>query len=370
MGEIVRETFAHNLATGAKVTADHAAAKHSAAAVLDGRLDTWWEAAPGRRDGTLTLQLPQPVVFDVVALQEAVDHRGQRIESFAIDTWNGSSWTPTEAIASDTLTTVGHKRLIRLKKPVTADRVRLRVTGARLEPTLAEVGLYKQSVDLLPPSIADRDAEGRVHISHPASGRIVVTTDGSTPTAQSAVYTGPLTLPMSGVVKAARVLPDGRLGVVGTRNFTGMSPRGWKVVAVDSEETAQGNNAAALAIDGDSSTYWQTRWSADLKLPHFIAVDMGQVHRIAGFVYLPRQDGQLNGTVENYRFETSEDGMNWHAAVERGTFANVRNNPDLQEVRFPAVSARFFRFTALDEVWRTGWTSAAELSVIPSGEQP
>jgi alpha-L-fucosidase len=248
--------------------------------------------------------------------------------------------------------------------------VHLRVTGARLEPTLAEVGLYKQSVDLLPPSIADRDAEGRVHISHPASGRIVVTTDGSTPTAQSAVYTGPLTLPMSGVVKAARVLPDGRLGVVGTRNFTGMSPRGWKVVAVDSEETAQGNNAAALAIDGDSSTYWHTRWSADLKLPHFIAVDMGQVHRIAGFVYLPRQDGQLNGTVENYRFETSEDGMNWHAAVERGTFANVRNNPDLQEVRFPAVSARFFRFTALDEVWRTGWTSAAELSVIPSGEQP
>lgn len=369
MAEVVRETFKRNLAAGAKVTADHAAAKRRAAAVLDDSLDTWWEAAPGRRDGTLTLRLRQPVAFDVVALQEAVDRRGQRIESFAIETWNGSAWVAAKPVASDALTTVGHKRLIRLQQAVTTDRVRVRITGARLEPTLAGLALYRQSVDLLPPAIADRDSEGRVRISHPMGGRIVVTTDGSAPTLQSPDYTGPLTVPASGVVKAARVLPEGttgRLGVVGARTFTGLSPHGWKVVAVDSEETAGGNNAAALAIDGDQDTHWHTRWSADLKLPHFITIDMGRVHRIAGFVYLPRQDGMLNGTVENYRFETSEDGVSWHTAVERGSFANVRNNPDLQEVRFPAVSARFFRFTALDEVWRSGWTSAAELSVIPA----
>ena len=366
MAEIVRETFKRNLAAGAKATADHAARKHGAAAVLDGSLDSWWEAAPGHRDGTLTLHLPKPVAFDVVSLQEALDQRGQRIESFAIEAWNGSAWVAAEPVSTDALTTVGHKRLIRLQQPVTTDRVRVRITGARLEPTLAEIGLYRQSVDLLPPAIADRGADGNVRISHPAGGTLVVTTDGSTPTAQSPVYTAPLALGMSGIVKAARVLPDGRLGVVGARNFAGLSPQGWKVVAVDSEETAQGHNAAALAIDGDSSTYWHTRWGADLKLPHAITVDMGQVHRIAGFVYLPRQDGLLNGTVENFRLETSEDGVNWSTTVERGTFANVRNNPDLQEVRFPVVKARFFRFTALDEVWRNGWTSAAELSVIPA----
>lgn len=366
MAEIVRETFSRNLAAGAKATADHAAARRAGAAALDGQLDSWWEAAPGRRDGTLTLQLPKPVAFDVVSLQEAVDRRGQRIESFAIETWNGSAWIAAEKVASDTLTTVGYKRLIRLQQPVTTDRVRVRITGARLEPTLAEVALYKQSVDLLPPTIADRDGDGKVRVSHPVNGRIVVTTDGSAPTAQSPTYAGPLSVAMSGVVKAARVLPGGRLSVIGTRTFTGLSPRGWKVLAVDSEETAGGNNAATLAIDGDQNTYWHTRWNADLKLPHAITIDMRQAHRIAGFVYLPRQDGMLNGTVENFRFETSEDGVTWHAAVERGTFSNVRNNPDLQEVRFPAVSARFFRFTALDEVWRAGWTSAAELSVIPA----
>jgi alpha-L-fucosidase len=366
MSEVVRNTFSRDLAAGARLVADDAAAGHGAQSAADGKLGTWWEAAEGRTDGTLTLTLPKPQTFDVVSLQEAVDLRGQRIERFALESWDGQAWVALPKIASDETTTVGHRRLIRLSQPVTTDRLRVRITEARFAPTLAEIGLYRQSLDLMPPAIADRDAEGRVVISHPAGGRFVYTTDGSAPTAQSPVYSAPVALPSSGVVKAARLQADGRLGVVSTRNFAGLSPRGWKVVDVDSEETAGGNNAAALAIDGDSSTYWHTQWSADFKLPHHITVDMGQVHRIAGFVYLPRQDGMLNGTVENYRFETSEDGRTWTVNVDRGTFSNVRNNPDLQEVRFAPAKARYFRFTALDEVWRNGWTSAAELSVIPA----
>ena len=113
---------------------------------MDGDLDTWWEAAPGRTNGTLTLTLPKAVTFDVVSLQEAVDHRGQRIESFAIEVWNGSAWVAAEKISSDELTTVGHRRLIRLKSPMTTTQVRIRITGSRLEPTLAEMGLFKQSI--------------------------------------------------------------------------------------------------------------------------------------------------------------------------------------------------------------------------------
>jgi len=366
MAQIVRETFARNLAAGARVTADQAAPHHGAAAAVDGSLDTWWEAAPGRRAGALTLRLPRPVTFDVVSLQEAVDHRSQRIEAFAIDIWDGNAWVAVQAIPSDTLTTVGHRRLIRLRAPVTADRVRVRITGARLEPTLAEVALYKQSVDLLPPTISGRAADGTVRIDHPAAGAIVYTTDGSAPTTGSPIYGGPMAVPANGVLKAARLLPGGRLGVVGSRSFVGLSPRGWKVVAVDSEETVKGHDGAALAIDGDAGSFWHTRWSDDLQLPHAITVDMGESHRIAGVVYLPRQDGMLNGTVEAFRFETSEDGVAWSVAIDDGSFANIRNNPDQQEVRFAPVAARFFRFTALREIWRNGWTSAAEISVIPA----
>ncbi|KQV59576.1 coagulation factor 5/8 type domain-containing protein [Pelomonas sp. Root1217] len=366
MSGIVNSTFQRNLAAGARLTADHAARGHGAQDAADNKPGTWWEAAEGRTDGAITLTLPQAQTFDVVALQEAVAQRGQRIERFAIDTWNGKDWVPVPKINSDETTTVGYRRLIRLQSPVTTDRVRVRIAEARFAPTLSEVALYKQALDLTPPVIGDRGADGTVTISHPVSGKVVYTMDGSAPTAKSPVYEAPVALPLSGVVKAARVQPDGRLGVVGSRNFAGVSPRGWKVVEVDSEEVTKGNNGAALAIDGDSSTFWHTRWDSDLKLPHHITVDMGQARRIAGFVYLPRQDALLNGTAEHFRFETSEDGKAWTVAVDKGTFSNVRNNPDLQEVRFPAVKARFFRFTALNEVWGNGWTSAAELSVIPA----
>lgn len=362
MAEIVKATFGTDLAAGAKVASEHAAPGHRAAAALDGKLDTWWEAAPGRSDGTLTLTLRKPARFDVVSLQEAVDQRGQRIESFVLETWNGAAWVAAEHIASDTLTTVGHRRLIRLKSPVSTDRVRVRITGARLQPTLAEVGLYLQSVGLLPPAISERDADGKVRISHPAGGAIVYTTDGSAPNAASARYSGPLAPAAGGVVKAARVLDKGRLGVMETRHFVGLSPLGWKVAAVDREEAG---TAAAAAIDGNAATFWSTGWGPDQKLPHAITIDMGQQHRIAGLGYLPRQDGQLGGTVENYRFETSADGVKWSTAVERGTFSNIRNNPDWQQARFTPVSARYFRFIALNEVWNGHLTAAAEVTVIP-----
>ncbi len=309
MSQVIKDTFATDLAAGGKLTADTSDKAHKPSNALDRDLDTWWEAAPGKTNATLTLALRKPATFDVVSLQEAVDHRGQRIESFAIDYWNGSDWAVAEKISSDTLTTVGHRRLIRFKSPVTSDQVRIRITGSRMEPTLAEIGLFKQSAATLPPVISGRDA-----------------------------------------------------------NRQAISKSGWKIVGVDSQETGQSIGAAANAIDGNPSTIWQTRSNVDLALPHFITVDMGASRRIAGFTYLPRQDGNPNGIVENYRFETSLDGSNWTTNIVTGTFANIRNNPSLQEVSFAPVNARFFRFTALREVNNNRWVSAAEISVLPASQ--
>jgi len=367
--EIINETFATDLAAGGKVTADSANATNSPSLALDGNLDTWWEAAPGRTNGTVTLTLPKTVTFDVVSLQEAVDHRGQRIESFAFETWDGSAWITPEHVASDELTTVGHRRLVRLKSPVTTDQVRVRIIGSRLEPTLAEVGLFKQSVTTLPPTISDRSTNGTVSLSNLAGHKMVYTLDGNAPTTRSPVYTAPIALPLgrSVTVCAASLLPDGKLGISGSRIFAGLMPIGWKVVSVDSEETAGADNSAVRAIDGDSSTIWHTRWNADQKQPHTIAVDMGTRHRIGGFTYLPRQDGLLNGVVEKYRFETSADGVTWTTNIADGSFANIQNNPSLQEVSFAPVNTRYFRFTSLQAIWGSGWTSAAEISVLPAG---
>jgi alpha-L-fucosidase len=368
--QIINETFVTDLTKGGEVTADNSNATNGAALALDGNLDTWWEAAPGETDGTVTLTLPQPVTFDVVSLQEAVDHRGQRIESFVIEAWSGSAWVATEKIASDDLTTVGHRRLIRLKSPVTTDQVRIRITSSRLEPTLAELGLFKQSIKTLPPTIADRSTNGAVSLSNLAGNKMVYTVDGSTPTADSTIYTAPIALLIdrSVTVRATSLLPNGQLGIEGSRIFAGMMPLDWKIVSVDSEETTGADNSAARAIDGDSSTIWHTRWNADQKQPHSITVDMRTTHRIGGFTYLPRQDGLLNGVVEKYRFETSANGATWTTNIADGSFANIQNNPSLQEVSFAPVNARYFRFTSLQAIWNSGWTSAAEISVLPAGE--
>jgi alpha-L-fucosidase len=367
LSQLVNDTFAVNLAARGKLTADNSNTAHKASRALDKNLDTWWEAAPGHTNGTLTLTLPKAETFDVVSLQEAVDHRGQRIESFAIDAWNGFDWVVAEKISSDEMTTVGHRRLIRLKSPVTTSQVRIRITGSRLEPTLAEIGLFKQSVAGLPPIISGRDTNGLVTISNNGGCKMVFTIDGTAPTTNSPVYNSPIVVPSGGTVQAACLMPNGQLGIVASRPFASLPPTGWKVIAVDSQETAGEDNAATNAIDGNSSTFWHTAWNNDLALPHYLTVDMGSSHRIAGFTYLPRQDGNPNGTVETYRFETSVNGRNWTTNVDSGTFANIRNNPSLQEVTFAPVNARFFRFTALQELNRNGWTSAAEISVLPAG---
>jgi alpha-L-fucosidase len=366
MAQIVNDTFATDLAAGGNLAADTSNATNGPSLALDGNLDTWWEAAPGKTNAALTLTLPKAVTFDVVSLQEAVDHRGQRIESFTLEVWNGSDWVVAEKISSDELTTVGHRRLIRLRAPVNTSQVRVGITGSRLEPTLAEIGLFKQAIAGLPPTISGRDTNGLVTIGNTGGCKMRYTVDGTAPTTNSPVYNSPIGVPAGGTVQAACLMPNGQLGIVASRPFANIMPTGWKVVATDSQETAGEDSAAANAIDGNSSTFWHTRWNDDLQLPHYLTVDMGRSHRIAGFTYLPRQDGNPNGTVENYRFETSTDGVNWITNIVSGTFADIRNNPSLQEVTFAAVNARFFRFTALQEINRNGWTSAAEISVLPA----
>ena len=177
----------------------------------------------------------------------------------------------------------------------------------------------------LPPVISGRDAKGLVTISNTGGGKMVFTVDGTAPKTNSPIYNVPFTPPPGGTVQAACVMPNGQLGIVASKSFGGLPPTGWKVVAVDSQETAGENNAATNAIDGNTSTFWHTAWNSDLALPHFITVDMGRSHRIAGFTYLPRQDDNPNGTVENYRFETSADGSKLD---DQHRFGHVRQHSE------------------------------------------
>jgi alpha-L-fucosidase len=327
---------------------------HTAAAALDGNSGTWWEAAPGHDTATLVLKLPTTVSFDVVSLQEAVDRRGQRIEAFFVDVWDGSGWKQMDA-----QTTVGHKRLLRWNAPITTDRVRIRITEARFPPTLTELALFKQAEFVKPPVISERSANGTITLACANGLNAVYTTDGSIPAPHSAAKGLSIALPRGGDVYAACIAPDGRIGVIASKRFPGFAPAGWTVVAEKDAEPGEGS--VAKAIDGDPVTRWQEQG-----LPRTLTVNMGRPLNIGGLAYLPRRDGSKDGIVDTFRFETSSDGEHWQTVIAEGRFGNIENNPIAQETMFVPVTARFFRFTALTAIGGYFGVSAAEIAVLPA----
>ena len=61
---------------------------------------------------------------------------GQRVERFAIDSWDGQGW---QEIAAGT--SIGHQRILSTR-PVTTSRVRLRIVQAPACPAIAELSLF------------------------------------------------------------------------------------------------------------------------------------------------------------------------------------------------------------------------------------
>lgn len=113
---------------------------------------------------------------------------------------------------------------------------------------------------------------------------------------------------------------------------------------------------AAAAWDACPESHWQSDFPE-------LVVDLGASETFSGFAYLPRQDGELSSLTNRFRFDVSNDGVNW-STVSSGEFPNVQANPILQRVHFPCtVTARFIRFIASSSIQGSG-ASAAELYLI------
>ena len=126
------EIFKVNLARGAVIKSTNGI---NANLLLDRNNATHFTTKGNDTATVIELNLKSPATFNVLLLQENI-RKGQRIEKFILDFWNGSEWKlVTEG------TTIGDKRLLRFDV-VTTDKVRLRILSSRLNPYLAEIGLY------------------------------------------------------------------------------------------------------------------------------------------------------------------------------------------------------------------------------------
>jgi alpha-L-fucosidase len=100
--------------------------------------DVAGRAKPHWKGAEATLDLGRDASFNVIRIREDIRF-GQRIDAVALDRWTGAAWEPLAAATS-----IGARRLIRLPKPVTASKVRLRVTQSQASPMVAELALFSE----------------------------------------------------------------------------------------------------------------------------------------------------------------------------------------------------------------------------------
>ncbi|KAL6601733.1 hypothetical protein ACP70R_044953 [Stipagrostis hirtigluma subsp. patula] len=144
-GAAVATIFGTDLAAGSAARASSERGGPSggfaASNVLDGRDDTYWAPSAedgGRRNG-YWIELRRPAgaaaarPFNVVRIQEHVA-LGQRVERHEVHV-DGAAVVRNG-------TTVGHKRLHRLPRPVAGATVRLWITARRGPPLISAVGLH------------------------------------------------------------------------------------------------------------------------------------------------------------------------------------------------------------------------------------
>jgi galactose oxidase len=133
---------------------------------------------------------------------------------------------------------------------------------------------------------------------------------------------------------------------------------GWTATASDAATGFPVSNV----LDADSVSIWHSRFGGTpAPLPHTVTIDMKTARNISGLRYLPRQDGNPNGNIGQYAVSVSTDGATF-STVATGSFSDSAIQ---KPVRFPAVTARHVRLTAMTEAGNRGpWSSAAEIEVL------
>ena len=135
---ILQATFATDLARGATVTASNTRGNDPQFApsnVVSGKPNAYWATDDSLTTAELVLDLGKPVTFNVVRVREYLP-LGQRVDSFALDSWTDGKWQEFAAAKS-----IGNQRLLTTPS-ITTPKVRLRITKAAVCPAISQLGLY------------------------------------------------------------------------------------------------------------------------------------------------------------------------------------------------------------------------------------
>ncbi|MBQ2941074.1 MAG: discoidin domain-containing protein [Clostridia bacterium] len=142
--------------------------------------------------------------------------------------------------------------------------------------------------------------------------------------------------------------------------------RMYKVDTADAEVIYEGENwfshTPDHAIDGASSTFWQTE-----ELPKgfaaLIDIDLQKTYRIKEIDYTPRQSEDLHGHWLGFGIYTSEDGVNWTHVKD----VSFEKDLSVKKIVFDEeIEARYFEFEIYE--YFASRVSAAEITFLQTKE--
>ncbi|TDD22456.1 discoidin domain-containing protein [Nonomuraea diastatica] len=113
-----------------------------------------------------------------------------------------------------------------------------------------------------------------------------------------------------------------------------------------------------LAVDEDIATYWHSEYQPPHPLPQSITLNLGETKQISALDYQPRFDGNLNGTILDYRVYLSTDGQTFTEVAGGSWAADAR----LKTASFEAADARYVRLEG-SRASGGSYLSAAEVTV-------
>ncbi len=341
--QTIQNDLKENLLADADVEASNSrGGSYKANRTNDGNWDSYWATEDGVTAASLTFTFDKPTAINRLMIQEYIP-LGQRVKSFTIEAEQDGAWTPVEA--TDSLTTVGYKRLVRFHT-VETEKLRIRFTDARGPLCINNVEAFLAPVLLAEPTIR-RNQENFVSIGQgDANAEIYYTTDGTEPTTASARYTAPFAFAQKGTIKA----------IAYDRTFDKLSPIATKPLDMPATDyivvAPQAENARAIFDGIGYTTLFLPKGKQELQLR------LTNEQTIVGFRYLPNQARNAGGHIANYQLFVND------RKVSEGEFSNIKHNPIEQEIHFPAVKGDRIRFVATRIVDNLPQTGIGEFSLI------
>ena len=351
MADVIKQTFANNLAKNADVTATNTRGKSASfkpQLIIDEKNDSYWATDDGVTNASLTIDLKKPTLINRFLAQENI-RLGQRVKQFTVEAFIEGTW---KQVANGT--TIGYKRILRFPV-VLASKVRFNIIESKAAPVISSVGLYNAPLILDAPLIT-RSQKGDIAIASSDVGpQFFYTLDGTEPTTKSARFTGPVSTGTGKVaVKAIAFDPaTGKSGPVMQETFD-ICRVDWKILGVSGEDPY-------ALLDGNPSTSWKQ--PAVEKLPVDLIIDLSEEKLLEGFKYFPDQGMWGHGAITEYEFLVSTDNVNWTLA-SKGEFSNIKNNRVWQIKKFDPVKARYIKLRALKNVDGNNEVGYAEVDVI------